>query len=73
MLRGLVMHGYASLTWTSLTLLYIYVNVLFMWNLFLLLYTFCNAWSRLDTLCHELPYILGFDLYTAFMTLVDAP
>jgi hypothetical protein len=43
-----------------------------MWTLFLLQNTFCHAWSRLVTLCHELLYNLGFDLYTVAMTLVDA-
>jgi hypothetical protein len=31
-----------------------------------------HAWSRLVTLCHELLFILGFDLYTVSVTLVDA-
>jgi hypothetical protein len=32
-----------------------------------------HAWSRLVTFCHELLYILGFDLYTVCMTLVGKP
>jgi hypothetical protein len=72
MLRGLVMDGHASLTLTSLSLLYRFVNVLYIWTLFLLLNSFCHAWSRLVTVCHELLYIISFDLYTVSMTLVDA-
>jgi hypothetical protein len=66
------MDGHDSLTFTSLSLLYRYENVLFMRTLFLLLNTFCHAWFRQVTLCHELHYILFFDLYTVSMTLVDA-
>jgi hypothetical protein len=69
---GFFMDGHASITLTSLSLLYCFVIVLYLWNLFLLLNTSCNAWSRLVTLCHELHYILGFDLYTVSMTLIDA-
>jgi hypothetical protein len=66
------MDGHDSLTLTSLPLLYPYVNVLYMPTLFLLLKAFCHALSRLIALCHELLYILGLDLYTVSMTLVDA-
>jgi hypothetical protein len=69
---GLIMDGHDSLTVTSLSLLLRYVNDLYMWTLFLLLNTFCYSWSRIVTLCHELLYILGFDLYTVSVTLVDA-
>jgi hypothetical protein len=69
---GLIMDGHASLTLTSLSLLYRLVYVLYIWTLFSLLNTFCHAWSRLVPLCHELLYILNFDLYTVSMTLVDA-
>jgi hypothetical protein len=72
MLRGLVIDGHAPLTLTSLSLLYHFVNVLYMWNLYLLQNTFCHALSHLVMLCHELLYILGFDLYTVCMTLVNA-
>jgi hypothetical protein len=72
MIFGLVMDGHISLTLTSLSLLYRLVNVLYIWTLFLLLNTFCHAWSRLVTLCQELLYIFSFDLYTVSMTLVDA-
>jgi hypothetical protein len=72
MVRGLFMGERASLTLTSLSLLYRLVNVLYIWTLFLLLNTFCHDWSRLVTLCQELLYILGFDLCTVSMTLVDA-
>jgi hypothetical protein len=71
MWRGLAMAGHASLTLTSLSLLYRFVNIVYIWTLFLLLNTFRHAWSRLVTLCLELLYILGFDLYTLSMTLVD--
>jgi hypothetical protein len=71
-LRCLVMDGHASLSLTSLSLLYRFVNVLYIWTLFLLLNTSCYEWSRIITLCHELLYILGFDLYSVSMTLVDA-
>jgi len=46
-----------------------------MWTLFLQLNTFFThgyAWLRLVTVCHELLYFLGLDLYTVSMTLVDA-
>jgi hypothetical protein len=72
MLHGLVMDGRDSLTLTSLSLLYRFVNILYIWSLFLLLNTFCHAWSLLLTKCHELLYILGFDLYTVSMTFLDA-
>jgi hypothetical protein len=72
MLRGLFMDVHASLTLTSLSLIYRFDNVLYIWTLFLLFKPFCHAWSRLVTLCHELLYIPGFDLYTVSMTLVDA-
>jgi hypothetical protein len=64
------MDGHDPLTSTSLSL-YRFVNVLYIWTLFLLLNTYCHVWSRLVTICHELLYILGFDLYTVSMTLVD--
>jgi hypothetical protein len=66
------MEGHDSLTLTSLSLLYRYDNVLYMRSLFLLLNTFCHAWSRLVTLCQQLLFTLGSDLYTVSMTLVDA-
>jgi hypothetical protein len=69
---GLIMDVHDSLTFTFLSLLYRFVNVLYVRTLILLLNTFCHAWSRLITLCHELHFILGFDLYTVSMTLVDA-
>jgi len=72
MLRGLVMDDHASLSLTSLSLLNRFVNILYIWTLFLLLFTFCHAWTRLVTLSHELFYKFGFDLYTVSVTLVDA-
>jgi hypothetical protein len=72
MLHGLVMDVHASLTLASLSLLYRFDNVLYIWTLFLLLNTFCHAWSRLVTFCHELLYNPGFDMCTVSMTLVDA-
>jgi hypothetical protein len=71
MMLGLVMDDHTFLTLTSLSLLYRLVNVLYIWTLYLLLNTFCNASSRLVTLCQDLLYIRGFDLYTVCMTLVD--
>jgi hypothetical protein len=68
MLRDFVIDGHDTITLTSLSPLYRFVNVLNIWSLFLLLNTFCQAWSRIVTLCHELLYILGFDLYTVPMT-----
>jgi hypothetical protein len=65
------MDGHDPLTLTSLSL-YRFVNVLYLRSLFLLLSTFCQASSRLVRLCHELLYILGFDLYTVCIILVDA-
>jgi hypothetical protein len=72
MMLGLVMDSHTSLTLISLSLIYRLVTVLYLWSLFLLLNTFCHAWSRLVTLCQELLYILGFDMYTVSMTLVHA-
>jgi hypothetical protein len=72
MMLGWIMDSDASLTLTSLSLLYRFVNVPYMWTLFLLLNTCCQARSRLVSLCHELLYILGFELYTLSRTLVDA-
>jgi hypothetical protein len=72
MLCGMVMDGHDSLTLTSLSLEYRFVNVLYMWTLFFLLNMFCYAWSCLVTLCHELLYILGFEMNTLSITLVDA-
>jgi hypothetical protein len=72
MWRGLIMDGHATLTLTSLSLLYRFVNGLFIWALFLLRNTFLHAWSRLVMLCLELHYILSFDLYNVSMTLSDA-
>jgi hypothetical protein len=68
LLRGLFMDGHDSLTLTSLSLIYRYDNILYMRSLFLLLNMFYRAWSRLVTFCHELLYILGFDLYTVSVT-----
>jgi hypothetical protein len=65
------MDGHASLSLTSLSLLYRFVNDLYVWTLFLLLNTFCHEWSRLVTHSQRLLYILGFDLHTVSMTLVD--
>jgi hypothetical protein len=75
MVRGLVMDCHDSLTLTSLSLLYRFVDVLYIWTLYLQLNTFIThgyAWLRLVTLCHELHYFPGFDLYSVTMTLVDA-
>jgi hypothetical protein len=72
MSRDSVMDSHDSLTLTSLSLLYRFVNVLYIWSQFLLLNTICHIWSRLVTLCHELPYILGFDMFSLSMTLDDA-
>jgi hypothetical protein len=72
MMRGLVIDRHTSLSFTSLSLLYRFVNVLYIKSLYLLLNTFCCAWLRLVPLSYELLYILGFDMYTDSMTLVDA-
>jgi hypothetical protein len=72
MLCGLVMDGYDSITLTSLSLIYRLVNVLYVRTLIFLLNASCHEWSHLVTHCPELLYILGFDLYTFSMTLVDA-
>jgi hypothetical protein len=72
MLRALVMDDHASLTLISMSLQHRTVNVLYVRTLFLLLHTFCCACSRLVTLCHELLYILGFDLHIVSKTLFDA-
>jgi hypothetical protein len=57
------MDGHDSLTLTSLSLSYHFVNVVYVRSLFLLLNTFWHTWPLLVRLCHELLYILGFDLY----------
>jgi hypothetical protein len=72
MLRGFAMDGHNSLSLTSLSLLYRFVNVLYIWTLYLLLNTFWQERSRLVRLCNELLYIISFDLYTLSMTLLDA-
>jgi hypothetical protein len=71
-LRCLFMDGHSSISLTSLSLIFRFVNVLYIWNLFLLLNTFCHEWSRVITFSHELLYFLGLDLHTVSMTLVDA-
>jgi hypothetical protein len=50
MLPGLFMDGHSPLSLASLSLLYRFVNVLYIWTLFYLLNTFCHASSRLVTL-----------------------
>jgi hypothetical protein len=62
-MRVSVMDDHASLTFTPLSLEYRFVNDLYIWSLLFLLNMFCHARSRLVTLCHELHYILGLDLY----------
>jgi hypothetical protein len=64
MLRTLVMDGHNSLNLTSLSLQYRFVNILYIWTQFLLLYPFWQEWTRLLTLCKEFLYIISFDLYT---------
>jgi len=64
MMLGFFMDVHTYLPLTSLSLLHRLVNVLYLWTLFLLLNTFCHDCSRLVTLCHELLYFIGFDLYT---------
>jgi hypothetical protein len=71
MLRGFAMHDQNSLSLTSLSLLYRFVNVLYIWILFLLLSTFWQEWSRLVTHCNELLNIISFDMCTFSMTLLD--
>jgi hypothetical protein len=71
MMLGLVMDIQTYFTLTSLSLLHCLENVLYMLTLFLLLNTFCHASSGLVRLCQELLNILGFDLFTVSMTVVD--
>jgi len=71
MLRGMVMDVLALLNLSSLSLLYRFVNVLYIWTPLLLLNTFCHAWSRLVSHFHELFYKFGFELYTVSVTLAD--
>jgi hypothetical protein len=66
------MDGHDPLTLTSLSLEYRFLNVLYIWSPFLPLNSFCYAWSLIVTLCHELHYILVYDLYAYCMSLVDA-
>jgi hypothetical protein len=68
----LFVDDYNSLSLTSLSLLYRYVNALYIWTLFSLPTRFCHYMSRLVTLCNEILYIICFDLYTVSMTLYDA-
>jgi hypothetical protein len=37
-----------------------------------MLNTLLHEWSRLETLCNELLYIISFDVYTVSITLFDA-
>jgi hypothetical protein len=53
MVRGYHMDGHNSLWLISLSLLYLYFNVVYMWTLFLLLYTFWKEWWGLVTLCNN--------------------
>jgi hypothetical protein len=53
---------------SSLSLLYLYVNVESIFTNDQL----CHTLPRQVTLIHELLYILGFDLYTVSMTIVEA-
>jgi hypothetical protein len=71
MLRVLDMHRHNSLSFTSLSLLYRFANVLHIWTLFILLNTFWLEWSGIVTLCNGLLYITRFDLYTISMTVYD--
>jgi hypothetical protein len=71
-LPELFMDGRDWLTLASRSLLYRYVNVLYMRTVFLVLQIFCHAWSPVVTLSHELIYILGYDMYTVSVTLVNA-
>jgi hypothetical protein len=73
MLRGLVMDGHNSLHLTSLSLLYRFVIILYIWSLFLLLNTFCHEWTHLVTLCNEFLCIISFDLYNVSMTIFHEP
>jgi hypothetical protein len=50
MFQGLIIEGHNSLNLTSLLLLYIFVNILYIWTLFLLLNTFWQEWSWIITL-----------------------
>jgi hypothetical protein len=66
------MDDHASLSLSSMSLQHRFDYVLYIWRLFLLLNTFCHAWSRLVPLFHELLFILGVELYAESVTLVDA-
>jgi hypothetical protein len=72
MLHGLVMDCHNSLNLTYLLLLYLFVNILYIWTQFILLNTFWQERSRLVTLCKELLYINNFDRYTVSMTLFES-
>jgi hypothetical protein len=72
MLGVYFMEGHNSLRLTSLSLLYRFVYVLYIWTILLLQYTFWQKWSRLETLYNELLYIINFDLYTVSMTLFES-
>jgi hypothetical protein len=72
MLHGFAMDDHNSLSLTSLTLLYSFVNVLYIWTLILLLNMFCHDWSRLVTFCNELTNIISFDLHTVSKSFFNA-
>jgi hypothetical protein len=72
MLRGLIMNCHNSLNLTSLSPLYRFVNILYIWTLFLLLNTFYHKSTRLLTLCNELLYIISFDLFTVCKRFFEA-
>jgi hypothetical protein len=66
------MDGHNTLRLTSLSLLYRFVNLLYIRTLFLLLKTFWHEWSRLVTPWNDLLYIINFDLYTVSMTVFES-
>jgi hypothetical protein len=72
MLRRLVMDGHNSLSSTSLSLQYRFVNILYICTLFLLLNTFCHELTGIVTLCNELLYNISFDMYTVTKRFFDA-
>jgi hypothetical protein len=67
------MDGHNSLNLTSLTLLYRFVIILYIWTIFLLLNTFWHERTCLVTHCNDLHYIISFDLHTVSMTLFIQP
>jgi hypothetical protein len=73
MLHGLIMDDHNSLNLTSLLLLYLFVNILYILTLFLLLNTFWLEWSRIVTLYTNYFILSIFTCITSLWLFLDQP